>query len=145
MSIVLHLQNCTWHCILVHCTCIRTVYNVMLYVHVYTILYVYIYMYTDTGVNPGGGGMGGGGCIPPLFGWGDGLYKYPPPPQLFWRKDNLKFDIYCKEIDLFNCKTIKKKNKKKKNRSLAHKCIPRLDHCGFASTSTCILFLTSFI
>ena len=40
-------------------------------------------------------------------GGGDGLYKYPPPPPTSWRKDNLKFDIYCKEIDLFNCKTIK--------------------------------------
>ena len=55
------------------------------------------------GVNPGG--MGDGGMYPPTFlGGGDGLYKYPPPPPTFWRKDNLKFDIYCKEIDLFNCK-----------------------------------------
>ena len=49
------------------------------------------------GVNPGGGG-GDGGMYPPpppphFFGWGDDLY--------------LKFDIYCKEIDLFDCKTIK--------------------------------------
>ena len=58
-----------------------------------------------TGVNSGG--MGGGDVFPhTFFGWGDGLYKYPPPPT-FWRKDNLKFDIYCKEMDLFNCKTIK--------------------------------------
>ena len=47
---------------------------------------------------------------------------YTPPPPVFLgggmactnisptyqREDNLKlFDIYCKEIDLFNCKTIK--------------------------------------
>ena len=41
-----------------------------------------------------------------------------------------KFDIYCKEIEIFNYRTIKNS----KNRSLAHKCILRLDLCGFAST-----------
>ena len=54
---------------------------------------------------------------PHFLGWGDGVNKYTP---LFKDiKDNLKFDIYCKEIDLFNCKTIKNV----KARSLAHKIV----------------------
>ena len=72
-----------------------------------------------------------GGCIPPLF-WvgGGGMACKNIPPTLFEDKITLNFDIYCIEIDLFNCITIKNS----KNRSLAHKCILRLDLCGFAST-----------
>ena len=56
----------------------------------------------------------GGGMYPPTFlGGGDGLYKHPPPP-LFEDKITLN-STYCKETDLFNCKTIKNS----KNRSLA--------------------------
>ena len=59
-----------------------------------------------------------GGCIPPpppLFWVGGWPVQTSPPPPLFEDKIRLKFDIYCKETDLFNCKTIKNS----KNRSLA--------------------------
>ena len=76
-------------------------------------------------------GGGGWGMYPPLFWVGDGLYKYRPPPPTCWTINYQK-------------KTIKKLSEIARSlRSLAHKCIPRLDLCGFAST--CILFLTSFM
>ena len=52
-----------------------------------------------------------GGCIPPLFWVGGWPVQISPPPHFL----KIRFDIYCKEIDLFNCKTIKNS----KNRSLA--------------------------
>ena len=77
---------------------------------------------------------------PPLFWVGGWPVQISPPPPIFEDNHNLKIDIYCKEIDLFNCKTIKN-SKNCSLAPLAHKCILRLDLCGFAST--CILFLTS--
>ena len=78
------------------------------------------------------------GTSPPPTFLGGGMACTNIPP-LFEDKITLNFNIYCKEIDLFNCKTITNS----KNRSLAPlartQCILRLDLCGFAS----ILFLTS--
>ena len=89
----------------------------------------------------------GGGCIPPppphFFGWGgDGLYKYPPPP-LFEDKITLDLTFIVKKLTFLTVELLKTPKIARSLRSLAHKCILRLDLCGFAST--CILFLTSFL
>ena len=53
---------------------------------------------------------GGGGMYPPTFWVGGGGWPVQIYPPTFEDKN-----IYCKEIELFNCKTIKNS----KNRSLA--------------------------
>ena len=69
-------------------------------------------MQGTTGVNPGGDG--GDVSPPPLF-WVGGMACTNIPP-LFEDKITLNLTFKsCKEIDLFNCKTIKNS----KNRSLA--------------------------
>ena len=87
---------------------------------------------------------GDGGMYPPTFlgggGGGGGLYKYPPPPPLFEDKITLNLTFIVKKLTFL---TVKQLKTQKIARSLAQKCILRLDLCGFAST--CILFLTSFM
>ena len=91
------------------------------------------YTTVTTGVNPGG--MGGGGYPPPphFFGWGDGLYKHPPPP-LFEDKIILNLTFIVKKLTFLTVKLLKTPKIARSLRSLAHKCILRLDLCGFAST-----------
>ena len=85
--------------------------------------------------------MGGGIHPPPhFFGWGDGLYKYPPPP-LFEDKITLNLTFIVNKLTFLTVKLLKTPKIAHSLRSLAHKCILRLDLCGFAS----ILFLTSFM
>ena len=96
--------------------------------------------YYFTGVNPGGGGMGG--CIPPpphFFGWGGWPVQISPP--LFEDKITLKLTLIVKKLTFLIVKLLKTPKIARSLRSLAHKCILRLDLCGFAST--CILFLIS--
>ena len=86
-----------------------------------------------TGVNPGGGGMGG--IHPPTFlGGGDGLYKYPPPPPpLFEGKITSNLTFIVKKLTFLTVKLLKTPKIARSLRSLAHKCILRLDLCFFAS------------
>ena len=96
----------------------------------------------NTGVNPGGDG--GDVSPPPTFlGGGGGLYKHPPPPPLFEAKITLNLTFIVNKLTFLTVKLLKTPNIARSLRSLAHKCILRLDLCGFAST--CILFLTSFM
>ena len=82
--------------------------------------------------------LGMGGCIPPTFLGGGWPVQISPPPPHFLKiyKITLNLTFYCKEIEIFNCKTIKNSKIAGSLRSLAHKCILKLDHCGFASTCT---------
>ena len=52
---------------------------------------------------------GDGGMYPPphFFGWGDGLYKYSPPPQLFEDKINLNLTFIVKKLTLLTVKLLK--------------------------------------
>ena len=91
-----------------------------------------------TGVNPGGGG----GCIPPTFLGGGGMAcTNIPPPTLFEDKITLNLTCILKKLTFLTVKLLKTPKVARSLHSLAHKCILRLDLCGFAST--CILFLTS--
>ena len=58
-----------------------------------------------------------GGCIPPPLFWVGGWPVQTSPHFL-----KIRFDIYCKETDLLNCKTIKNSKIARSLRSLAHKC-----------------------
>ena len=70
----------------------------------------------------------------PTFWVGGGVACTIIPPT-FQRKDNLTFDIYCKEIDNFLTVNLLRMSKLARSlHSLAHKCILKLDLCGFAST-----------
>ena len=64
-----------------------------------------------------------------------------PPPPLFEDKITLKLTFIVKKLTFLTVKLLKTPKIARSLRSLAHKCILRLDLCGFAST--CILFLTS--
>ena len=87
---------------------------------------------SPTGVNPGGWGMYP--PPPPPLVWVGGWPVQTSPP-LFEDKITLNLTFIVKKLTF---KTVKIA---RSLRSLAHKCILRLDLCGFAST--CILFLTS--
>ena len=97
----------------------------------------------------------------PSYHWrksrGDGG-MYPPPPPLFWvgggvactnipplfeDKITLNLTFIVKKLTFLTAKLLKTPKIARSLRSLAHKCILRLDLCGFAST--CILFFTSFM
>ena len=82
-----------------------------------------------------------GGCIPPLF-WVGGMACTDIPP-LFEDKITLNLTFIVKQLTFLTVKLLKTPKIARSLRSLAHKCILRLDLCGFAST--CILFLTSFM
>ena len=77
---------------------------------------------------------GDGGMYPPLF-WvgGMALYKYPPPP-LFEDKITLHLTFIINKLTFLTVKLLKTPKIARSLRSLAHKCILRLDLCGFAST-----------
>ena len=79
---------------------------------------------------------------PPTF-LGGGMACTNIPP-LFEDKITLNLTFIVKKLTFLTAKLLKTQKKIARSlRSLAHKCILRLDLCGFAST--CILFLTSFM
>ena len=91
-----------------------------------------------------GGGWGDVSPPPPhFFGWGGWPVQISPPPPLFEDKITLNLTFIVKKLTLLTVKLLKTPKIARSLRSLAHKCILRLDLCGFAST--CILFLTSFM
>ena len=77
--------------------------------------------------------MGGGGCIPPTF-LGGGMACTNHPPPLVEDKITLNLTFIVKKLTFLNVKLLKPPKIARSLRSLAHKCILRLDLCGFAST-----------
>ena len=90
-----------------------------------------------TGVNPGGGWGEG-----PFWVGGWPVQIFPPPPSFFEDKITLNLTFIVKKLTCLTVKLLKTPKIARSLRSLAHKCILRLDLCGFASTG--IIFLTSF-
>ena len=84
-----------------------------------------------------------GGYILPLFLGGPGGMACTniPPPPLFEDKITSNLTFIVKKLTFLTVKLLKTPKIARSLRSLAHKCILRLDLCGFAS----ILFLTSFM
>ena len=77
---------------------------------------------------------------PTILGGGMACTNIPP---LFEDKITLNLTCIVKKLTFLTVKLLKTQKIARSLRSLAHKCILRLDLCGFAST--CILFLTSFM
>ena len=105
----------------------------------YTFTYLYPFTHTHThththttGVNPGGGGMGD--VYPPTFLGGGWPVQTSPPPPLFEDKITLYLTFIVKKLTFLTVKLLKTPEIARSLRSLAHKCILRLDLCGFAST-----------
>ena len=94
------------------------------------------------------GGGGWGGCIlpppPPTFLGGGGMACTNIPP-LFEDKITLNLTFIVEKLTFLTVKLSKTPKIARSLRSLAHKCILRLDLCGFASRPTCIILLTSFM
>ena len=64
-------------------------------------------------------------------------------PTLFEDKITLNLSCVVMKLTFLTVKLLKTQQIARSLRSLAHKCILRLDLCGFANT--CILYLTSFM
>ena len=73
-----------------------------------------------------------GGCIPPTFLGGGMAFTNIPP--LFEDKITLNLTFIIKKLTFLTVKLLKPPKIARSLRSLAHKCILRLDLCGFAST-----------
>ena len=88
--------------------------------------------HTITGINPGGGGMGDVSPPPPTFLGGGGMACTNIPP-LFEDKITLSLTFIVKKLTFLTAKLLKTQKIARSLRSLAHKCILRLDLCGFTS------------
>ena len=75
---------------------------------------------------------------PPTFLGGGMACTNIPPPPLFEDKITLNLTFIVKKLTFL---TVKLSKNRSLARTVAQKCILRLDLCGFASI--CILFLTS--
>ena len=74
-------------------------------------------------------------CCPTFLGGGMACTNTPPPsPPLFEYKITLNLTVIVKKLTFLTVKLLKPPKIARSLRSLAHKCILRLDLCGFAST-----------